>query len=235
MNSLYEPNSSDSSSIIWEPIICDNIDCNYPFGLACQSCTFEFELRAVAREEARHASEYGANKVASQIPVDLKSQPGGRTDDIEERVTDIVDDLQAIFAFAPPKLEESEESKKPAKLTWKNLHAQSLTPAPLKPKEQSTSSSGDNSCPGNNVTDETRVDSWLNKLVKNTLDGLLIEPPFIGGADEVDPEEPSCPYCSRSMGEGAWKELHLRNCKYAHEEAEKLEIAKAQWLKRRNC
>ncbi|KAF7854554.1 hypothetical protein EAF04_010363 [Stromatinia cepivora] len=219
MSDYYVPTSSDSESLIEEPIICFNTDCNYPFGSACQGCTIEFEARAAAKERARKDAEDGVEKVASQKPVDMKSQSGSRGEDISERVADIVEDLKAIFVFTQPKPQE------PSKLTWKNLQIYDSTPAPLR---SSTSS-------GNNPTDNQRLNSWLSKLVKRTLDGLLLNPPFTGGADAEDAKEVDCPYCSLSMGEGAWKELHKMKCKYAHEEAKKLETAKEEWSKRRNC
>ncbi|CAD6449239.1 5d794d31-ce40-43e6-99f4-cbd1d8df603b-CDS [Sclerotinia trifoliorum] len=229
MSEHYVPTtSSDSESLIDEPIICFVTDCNYPFGSACQNCAMEFEARAAAKAKARKDAKDGVNKAAAQKLMDMKYQAGRRSEDISERVADIVEDLQAIFAFTQPKPQE------PAELTWGNLQIHDSTPAPLKLMEQSILSFG-NPSSGNNPTHNQRLNSWLNKLVKRTLDGFLFNSLFSGGADAEDPKEVNCPYCSLSTGEGAWKELHLMKCKYAHEEAKKLEIAREKWSKRRNC
>ncbi|KAJ8063362.1 hypothetical protein OCU04_008590 [Sclerotinia nivalis] len=219
MSEYYIPASSDLESLIEEPIVCFNTDCNYPFGSACQSCTIEFEARAAAKERARQDAEDGVNKAASQKLMDMKYQ-AGRSEDISERVADIVEDLKAIFVFTQPKPQE------PSELTWKNLQIRESTSAPL---------SSENTSSGNNPTDNKRLNSWLSKLVKGTVDGFLLDSPFTGGADEEDPKEVDCPYCSLSMGEGAYKELHMMKCKYAHEEAKKWERAREVWSKRRNC
>ncbi|KAB8294211.1 hypothetical protein EYC80_009645 [Monilinia laxa] len=217
-----------------EPIICFNTDCNYPFGSACHSCAFEFELRAVAKARAMERDsekEFKLNEEPAQGAALLQSRAESLCDrhDISQRVADIVEDLQAIFAFTPSK------PKYPNKLTWKNLQTQDLTPASLKPGEMLKLGSG---CGGGHVDnhiDVATLEFWLNEILENSLDGPSIGSSFIGGADEHDLKEEECAYCGLPMGEGVWKDLHLMKCKYAHEEAEKLESARAQWMKRRNC
>lgn len=229
MSEYYVPtSSSDWESLIEEPIICFNTDCNYPFGSACKDCAIEFEARAIAKEKVKRDAENRVDRAAAQKLMDMKYQVGRRSEDVSQRVADIVDDLQAIFAFTQPKPQE------PGELTWRNLQIHGATPAPLKLMEQSMLSFGDPSS-DNNHTDSKRLNSWLSKLLKRTLDGFLLNSPFTGGADAEDPKEVYCPYCSLSTGEGAWRELHIMKCKYAHDEAKKLEIAKEEWSKRRNC
>lgn len=238
-------------------MICFNTDCNYPFGTACGPCVAELEARALARALAREQKmvrEYAdanananvnanvdanvnanANANANANPnagTGLKSQAESQQDhdDISERIADIIEDLQAIFVFAP---QQAPKRMEPSELTWLNLQTQALIPGPLNPSAPSRSGSVDAEYDGINPALIPMVESWLNELLKNTLDGLMIKTSFTGGADEEDEPEDDCPYCGISMIK-QWKELHLLQCKYAHEEAEKLEIAKARLAKRRN-
>ncbi|KAG4028352.1 hypothetical protein MFRU_022g00720 [Monilinia fructicola] len=231
MSSYYEPTLSGTISIGGEPIICFDTDCNYPFGSACHRCALELELRAVAKERAREHDAEGESNMEPAPEVALpKSRAETRCDhDISQRVADIVDDLQAIFVFTPSKPND------PNKLTWKNLQTQNLSPAPIKLGEGLRSGAGCEGGHDDNYADVATLDAWLNDILGNSLDGPFIGSSFIGGADEEDPKEEECPYCCLSMGEGYWMDLHLMKCKYAHEEAEKLKSARAQWLNRRNC
>ncbi|TEY34817.1 hypothetical protein BOTCAL_0613g00040 [Botryotinia calthae] len=253
-----------------DPIICLNTSCNYPFGRICEDCSFELESRAALQVQAQSKSQSQsqshsraqAQDKRNSIPKNrvTKTQtalPKGttvksRSLDIPQRVADIVEDLQEIFAFVPaaavPSLSSSSSafpaapapapapaiSKKPCKLTTHNLQIFDCTSSPLplppfsKPHSTSTSSSF-HSSPQFHALNPPTLNTWLDDVVIRTLEGQVLSPSYIGGANEEDEQEALCPYCDSSMGEEAWRELHLINCRYAHVEAERLEIARGGW------
>ncbi|TGO44750.1 hypothetical protein BCON_0468g00020 [Botryotinia convoluta] len=233
--------SLDLSLGLGEPIICLNTSCNYPFGRVCSECSNELESRAQAQAQSKTKPDYKNRNPKVQPALSRSTTVQSRSLDIPTRVADIVEDLQGIFAFVPvpvpappaPPVPAPAVPQKPSKLTIQNLQILDSTPLPLSllpfPKPHSTSSS-ENTSTGNNPhpSDNQIFDFWLNDIVLRTLEGQVLSPSFTGGAHEEDELEAMCPYCDSSMGEGAWRELHLINCRYACVEAERLEIAMAK-------
>ncbi|TGO15228.1 hypothetical protein BPAE_0586g00030 [Botrytis paeoniae] len=242
--------SFDLSLSLGEPIICLNTSCNYPFGRICSQCSNELDSRAQAQAQSQsqlktNPDPDSKNRINETHPA-LSRSPTvqSRSLDIPTRVADIVEDLQEIFAFmpaAPASVPAPAVSQTPSKLAIQNLQILDSTPSPLKlhplplplplpsPHSQSSSappsSSSRSTPPPLNLLNTSILNTWLNDIVLRTLEGQVVAPSFTGGADEEDKLEAMCPYCDSSMGEGAWRELHLINCRYAHVEAERLEIA----------
>ncbi|KAK6601984.1 hypothetical protein H4I95_07086 [Botrytis cinerea] len=176
-----------------DPIICLNTSCNYPFGRICEECSFELESRAALQVQSQsqaQAQETPNSKPKNRVTKNQTAFPRSttvqsRSLDIPQRVANIVEDLQEIFAFVPAAAVHSSSFSSSA-------FPAAPAPAPTIPKAPSQ----------------------------------VLSPSYIGGANEENELEALCPYCDSSMGEGAWRELHLINCRYAHVEAERLEIAR---------
>ncbi|KAF7891656.1 hypothetical protein EAF00_007958 [Botryotinia globosa] len=234
-----------------EPIICLNTSCNYPFGRICSECANELDSRARARAQTKSNPDSN-NKLNETRPALSRSTTmHSRSHDIPTRVADIVEDLQEIFAFIPAAAAVSTAAPAiplpPSKLTMQNLQMLDATPSPLQilsfphplpplsnlpSPSRSTFNSSDSIPAPLNPLNSFILNTWLNDIVLRTLEGEVLAPEFTGGAEERDELEAMCPYCDASMGEGAWRELHLINCRYAHVEAEKLEIAREKVLER---
>ncbi|TGO87034.1 hypothetical protein BPOR_0257g00090 [Botrytis porri] len=263
--------SFDLGFAVGEPIICLNTSCNYPFGRICSECSIEFEARAAlqaqsqAESQAQSKTNPNPNSDSKNRVPKTQSHPApsrsrsttiqSRSRDISERVADIVEDLQGIFAFVPVTSTVAAASSaaaavpaalppKPSKLTIQNLRILDATPLPLFPlphpslslplshstPSSSQFSSSHSTPPPPNPLNASVLNIWLNDIVLRTLEGEILSPSstgdtFTGGAEEEDTLDTMCPYCDGSMGEGAWRELHLIQCRYAHVEKERLEIA----------
>ncbi|KAM0152424.1 hypothetical protein ACHAPG_007631 [Botrytis cinerea] len=247
-----------------DPIICLNTSCNYPFGRICEECSFELESRAALQVQSQsqaQAQETSNSKPKNRVTKNQTAFPRSttvqsRSLDIPQRVANIVEDLQEIFAFVPAAAVHSSSfsssafpaapapapapaptiPKAPSKLSTHNLQIFDSTSFPLplspfsKPHSTSTStSSSSHSNPQSHALNPPTLNTWLDDIVIRTLEGQVLSPSYIGGANEENELEALCPYCDSSMGEGAWRELHLINCRYAHVEAERLEIARGGW------
>ncbi|KAF7891045.1 uncharacterized protein EAF02_001370 [Botrytis sinoallii] len=241
--------SFDLGLSLGEPIICLNTFCNYPFGRICSSCSNELNSRAKAQAQSQSKTSPDSNHRSNETrPARSRSTTvQSRSLDIPTRVADIVEDLQGIFAFVPAAsavtslgVPASVIPPPPSKLTIQNLQILDATPSPLQllpsphplpplsnlpSPSPSTFNSSDSIPPPLNLLSSTILNTWLDDIVLQTLEGQVLAPSFTGGAEDEDILEAMCPYCDASMGEGAWRELHLINCRYAHVEAEKLEIA----------
>ncbi|KAI9645140.1 hypothetical protein NHQ30_005874 [Ciborinia camelliae] len=214
MSKFYEILSvrSSSESLTEEPLICFNTDCNYPYGKICGDCMRELEVRAgrAGKANARSHSE-AAGKVEvppPQVKSDVASVRN-RSHDIETRIADIMEDLQAIFPFVPVTTPETASAKPEEKVKEKEPEKETI-PTPPHPLS---------------------LHNWLTEILHRTCDddGVLAEPLFTGGADEEDRME-NCPFCGGSMDlQGAYRDLHLMQCGYAHEEVGRLERAKIAW------
>ncbi|THV46230.1 hypothetical protein BGAL_0404g00070 [Botrytis galanthina] len=232
-----------------EPIICLNTSCNYPFGRICSECSNELDSRAQAQSQSKSKPDYMNRVTKTPTALSRSTTVQPRSHNIPTRVADIVEDLQEIFAFIPaaaavPSVAPANPPP-PSKLTMQNLHILDATPSPLQllplphalppfsnlPSLSTFNSSESTPAPLNPLNSFI-LNTWLNDVVLRTLEGQVLAPAFTGGAEEEDELEAMCPYCDSSMGEGAWRELHLINCRYAHAEAEKLEIARGKVLER---
>ncbi|KAF7881342.1 uncharacterized protein EAF01_011853 [Botrytis porri] len=223
--------SFDLGFAVGEPIICLNTSCNYPFGRICSECSIEFEARAAlqaqsqAESQAQSKTNPNPNSDSKNRVPKTQSHPApsrsrsttiqSRSRDISERVADIVEDLQGIFAFVPVTSTVAAASS-----------AAAAVPAALPPKPTPHTPPP----PPPNPLNASVLNIWLNDIVLRTLEGEILSPSstgdtFTGGAEEEDTLDTMCPYCDGSMGEGAWRELHLIQCRYAHVEKERLEIA----------
>ncbi|KAF5870330.1 uncharacterized protein Bfra_009714 [Botrytis fragariae] len=222
---------------------------------------FESRTRAQAQAQSKTNPDSNFNNRVNEthpaLPRSITVQ--SRSHDISTRVADIVEDLQGIFAFVPaapapaPQLSEPAPAvlQKPSKLTIRNLQTFDATPSPLKlqplplpppnshsqSSSASTSQSSHSTPPPLSPLNASILNTWLNDIVLRTLEGQVLSPTitggaFTGGAEEEDKLEAMCPYCDASMGEGAWRELHLINCRYAHVEAERLKIVRGKVLER---
>ncbi|KAF7928062.1 uncharacterized protein EAE97_009860 [Botrytis byssoidea] len=236
-----------------EPIICLNTSCNYPFGRICSECANELDSRARARARAQSKSHPDSNNrnPTVQPALSRSTTMHSRSHDIRTRVADLVEDLQEIFAFIPAAAAVPTAApaipQLPSKLTMQNLQILDVTPSPLQilspphslppfsnlpSLSRSTFNSSDSIPAPLNPLNSFVLNFWLNDIVLRTLEGQVLAPAFTGGAEEKDELEAMCPYCDASMGEGAWRELHLINFRYAHIEAEKLEIVREKVLER---
>lgn len=226
-----------------EPIICLNTSCNYPFGRICSECSNELDSRAQAQSQSKSKPDSMNRVTKTPTALSRSTTVQSRSHNIPTRVADIVEDLQEIFAFIPAAAAVSSVAPAnpppPSKLTMKNLQSLDATPYPLQPlppfsnlPSLSTFNSSESTPAPLNPLNSFILNTWLDDIVLRTLEGQVLAPEFIGGAEEEDELEAMCPYCDSSMGEGAWRELHLINCRYAHAEAEKLEIARGKVLER---
>ncbi|QSZ36027.1 hypothetical protein DSL72_007151 [Monilinia vaccinii-corymbosi] len=173
-----------------------------------------------------------------------------RRGDIAERVANVVEDLQAIFFFTPPPTPPPPQRAPPPpprdpkpktpnqQTTPKHSHTPDSTArAPLPSHAAASGSRSGN--PTTRLTEGPRrmLDAWVDEVARNTRDAIARGILFAGGADDGDSEEAvhnaECPYCLGSMGHGAWRELHMIKCRYAHEEAQKLRKVKAVAARRR--
>ncbi|TGO33246.1 hypothetical protein BHYA_0258g00140 [Botrytis hyacinthi] len=243
----------DLSLGLGEPIICLNTSCNYPFGRICGDCSNELDSRAQAQSQSKSKPNFNNRVTKTPTPLSRSTTVQSRSHDIPTRVVDIIEDLQEIFAFIPAAAAVPSVAPAipppPSKLTMQSLRILDATPTPLQllsfphplppfsnlpsaSASPSTCNSSDSTPAPLNSSNLSILNTWLNDIVLRTLGGQVLAPAFTGGAEEGDELEDMCPYCDSSMGEGAWRELHLINCRYAHVEAERLEIAKGKVLER---
>lgn len=64
------------------------------------------------------------------------------------------------------------------------------------------------------------LEKWLEEIFSQTLTAQLENKIFIGGAEDLNPENP-CPICFKPLGDE--RDQHFLRCKYAHEEFERQE------------
>jgi hypothetical protein len=202
-----------SPSEIYEPIVCFDTNCTYPYGDMCKRCRFHLEVlqynkgkipameRTIEWAEEPFVQEYIPN-------YDGEILMGG-ADDGDEDVRSNSESSPSVAEIDEYEGEQGEHCHSECEASLSSQYLDPRASSFLESSSSRTSSS------------TTQFEPWLAELFSNNLEQAVLGEIFIGGADERHlVTEEHCPLCRVSLRPN---DPHLLQCQYAHDEQERLE------------
>ncbi|KAH7397897.1 hypothetical protein BKA64DRAFT_673085 [Cadophora sp. MPI-SDFR-AT-0126] len=233
--------------------ICDDLDCLYPYGPACEACCIALDVKEEANQRRRPTETVAAWVEEIKVNRDITVYAGqdftggadaaDHADTLAERQAAGEDDYDYVsVGDAVSELSEDDEggceTDEEAEADFDDsrsdrtqfrtyVHSPTCTypndSSGLRPASVSSAS---------DVLVPATLSPWLNTVFDNTLKGQLENTHFAGGAnDEQDPDVDNCELCGRPLGDPT--DQHYLKCKYAHEELERVAKWGAAWTPKR--
>jgi hypothetical protein len=196
-----------SPSEIYEPIVCFDTDCTYPYGDMCKTCRFNLEVLQQKKGKIpvmertsewaegpfvqEHIPNYdgqilmgGADAGDEDVRSNSESSPSVAERDDEEVV--VKSSLDSLTSVAEIDEYESEQGE----------HCHSEQEGSSSQYLDSRASSFLDSFSSRASSSTTQFEPWLSELFSNNLEQSAQKEIFVGGADErhLVPEE-HCPLC----------------------------------------
>lgn len=212
--------SSASESSKTEPLICPDINCSYPFGDACDKCSFFLNLNELTKDklpelqrtrewvEKVNVQKYITN-YAGKVFIGGATNEDPRLDEAEEKGSNTLGPMQT-----PPS--SGKEKSTPGNVDQVVVQVEEVSSSDNQTQESSDLylSAGSSVGAGFN-----RIENRLSGVVSYTLGLHTPEDKVVGGAEDRNPSSPCCPLCSAPLGNP--RDQHYLHCKYAHEELER--------------